>query len=215
MITEKAKDNLITTKARLVARGYEENKSRIRSDSPTCMEDSVRMLLGIAAGKGWKIPYLDVKAAILLGKSIERDLFLQPPAKFRNKGMIWKLRKVVYDLCDASRSWYLKVVEVLTELGMTVGKLYKALFTFKTDALQGIVLVHVDDALYVGTRLFLSKVMEPFKRKLKVSRDDNIAFQYLGVSLCQTNAGIELSQKHYLEGMKPDLLPREALTDKE
>ena len=98
---------------------------------------------------------------------------------------------------------------------MTVGKLDKALFTFKTESLQGIVLVHVDDLLYVGTMQFLDKIMEPFKKKLKISRVDSLAFQYLGVSLSQTDDGVELSQHQYLTGMKQNLLTREALLDKE
>ena len=136
VITDKVKDNQIITKARLVARGYEESKSSIRSDSPTCMKNSVRMLLGIAAGKGWKIRSLDIKAAFLQSKRIERDVFLFPPKEFRKKGILWKLNKVVYGLYDASRSWYLKVVEVLTELGMEVCKLEKAMFTFKRGELK-------------------------------------------------------------------------------
>ena len=164
VITDKMKNKEVITKARLVARGYEEEKHNIRSDSPTCMKNSVRMLLAIASGKGWKIRSLDVKAAFLQGKSIERNLYLVPPTEFRTKGKLWKLKKVVYGLCDASRSWYLKVVEVLTELGMTVGTLDKALFTFKKDGLEGMVIVHVDDMLYVGTVRFLEQVMEPFAR---------------------------------------------------
>ena len=93
VITEKMKDDKIVTKARLVARGYEEDKSSIRADSPTCMKDSVRVMLSIAAGKGWKIRSLDVKAAFLQGKTIEREVFLQPPVEFRQKGVLWKLKQ--------------------------------------------------------------------------------------------------------------------------
>ena len=167
------------------------------------------MMLGIAAGKRWRIQSLDVKAAFLQGKTIERDLFLQAPVEFRKKGKLWKLNKVVYGLYDASRSWYLKVVELLTDLGMKVGRFDKALFTFKTKSLQGIILVHVDDILYVGTKLFMEKVMGPFKTKLKISKDDSVAFRYLGVNIRQTSDGIELNQTQYLEGMKNDLLPKD------
>ena len=216
VVTEKLKDGKTVIKARLVARGYEEDKNDIRADSPTCMKDSVRMMLGITAGKGWKIRSLDVKAAFLQGKMIEREVFLHPPPEFRKKGKIWKLLKVVYGLYDASRAWYLKVVEVLTELGMTVGRLDKAMFTFKTaETLEGIILVHVDDLIYAGTEEFLLQVMDPFKKKLRISREESEAFLYLGVKLCQNRHGIEISQNEYLVGIKQNLIPREAMKNKD
>ena len=125
------------------------------------------------------------------------------------------MNKVVYGLCDASRQWYLKVVEVLTELGMTVGKFDKGLFTFKIDGLEGVILIHVDDLLYAGTEKFLCTIIEQFKKKLKISREDSTAFQYLGVSIRQTSEGIEMNQRSYVEGMKQDLLSKEAQANKE
>ena len=49
VITEKMIDGRMVTKARLVARGYEENDCDIKSDSPTCMKDSIRMVLAFAS----------------------------------------------------------------------------------------------------------------------------------------------------------------------
>ena len=36
-------------KARLVARGFEEDTSSLRTDSPTCMKDSLCLFLAVAA----------------------------------------------------------------------------------------------------------------------------------------------------------------------
>ena len=215
VMTEKIKDGQTVIKARLVARGYEEDKEAIRSDSPTCMKDSIRMLLAIAAGKGWQIHALDVKAAFLQGNSIERELFLYPPAEFRKKGTLWRLKKVVYGLCDASRSWYLKVVEILTSLGMIVTRADKAVFTYLDNNLQGMVIVHVDDMLYIGSDSFLERVMNMFKSRLKISREDSVAFKYLGVSIKQNADGIVLDQTNYVKGLKVDLLDKERLKEKE
>ena len=51
VITTKRNKDEISTKARLVVRGYEEQNSDIRSDSPTCMRENVRILLALAAAK--------------------------------------------------------------------------------------------------------------------------------------------------------------------
>ena len=44
---------------------------------------------------------LDVKAAYLQGKEIERVVYLRPPKKANCDGL-WKLRKTVYRLKDAA-----------------------------------------------------------------------------------------------------------------
>ena len=70
VITEKYKEGKKVVKARLVARGFEENNlSSLRKDSPTCGKDC------------WKINALDVKAAFLQGRMINRDIYILPPRK--------------------------------------------------------------------------------------------------------------------------------------
>ena len=214
VITSKVEGDETVTKARLVVRGYEEINSENRSDSPTCSRESVRMLLGIAMAKKWKVNSLDIKAAFLQGQTIERNLFVLPPKEFRKKDCIWKLNKVVYGLNDASRSWYLRMSEVLKDLGMIVTKLDKAVFTYRGQNLEGVIIVHVDDMLFFGSERFLSKVMDPFKRVFKISREETETFKYVGIKIDQTKDSIYLDQKDYLESMKTELLPKEAMKDK-
>ena len=94
VITEKFKNREAVTKARLVARGFEEHSLFLRKDSPTCCRETVRLVLAIAVSKGWLPHSLDVKAAFLQGDPIERDVFLRPPREFSN-GKLWKLKKTV------------------------------------------------------------------------------------------------------------------------
>ena len=72
-------------KARLVARGYEE-KDTVRSDSPTCYKESVRILLAIFASKFWKLHSLIIKTAFLKGRVMESDVYLRPPSEANCKG---------------------------------------------------------------------------------------------------------------------------------
>ena len=213
VITTKLKNDQEVTKARLVVRGYEE-ETKSRSDSPTCMKDNVRMLLAIAVGKGWNLDVLDVKAAFLQGKSIERELYITPPKEFRKEGVLWKLKKVVYGLTDASRSWYLKISQVLEDLGMKVCELDKAVFRYGNGSLEGIIMVHVDDLLYSGTKEFYEQVISPFQNTFKVSRQDSKAFKYIGINIHHSVNSITLDQKDYLDSIKVDLLPIESMKDK-
>ena len=128
VVTEKYKDGEKMAKARLVARGIEETDLRdIRKDSPTCGKDSLRLCLIILASKHWKISSLDIKAAFLQGKEINREVFLIPPAE-ANTDKLWQLNKTVYGLSDASRTWYLSVREELTQIGVEDSSYDEAIF---------------------------------------------------------------------------------------
>ena len=103
VITEKPLDDKFETKARLVARGFEEETSQLKKDSPTCSRETVSLVFWIASGNNWDCHTVDVKAAYLQGDDIKRDVYLRPPEEFAN-GQIWKLKKTVYGLCDAARA---------------------------------------------------------------------------------------------------------------
>ena len=53
VITEKKKNDQSVIKAQLVARGFEENTSDFRSDSPTCSKESLRLAMTVIAASGW------------------------------------------------------------------------------------------------------------------------------------------------------------------
>ena len=105
VITPKLVGHRWTTKARLVARGFQENVDDLKVDSPTCMKETTRLVLFLASSMKWKINSIDIKAAFLQGKSIDRDLYLKPPKEAEAQGRLWKLKKAVYRLLDASRVW--------------------------------------------------------------------------------------------------------------
>ena len=92
-------------KARLVARGYEE-EALVRRDSPTVDKSGIRILLMIAASKGWKVQSTDIRSAFLQGSELERDVYIKPPKEAELKGKVWKLKKCLYGLNDASRQFY-------------------------------------------------------------------------------------------------------------
>ena len=66
----------------------------------------MRVFLAIVPSLGYKIKTKDVMSAFLQGKPITRDVYVIPPKEMRKPNMIWKLKKAVYGLVDAARSWY-------------------------------------------------------------------------------------------------------------
>lgn len=204
VITPKLIEGRWSTKARLVARGYEENSADFRTDSPTCMKETLRFVLTVASSKRWNINSVDIKAAFLQGKEIDREIYLKPPKEANAKGKLWLLRKAVYGLSDASRVWYLRVTEELSKLGVTTSKYDKAVFIWVHEGtLQGIILVHVDDFLYAGSDSFKIKVMDPFKKNFKISNESDQAFKYVGLEIQQNHSGIAVSQRTYIASILP------------
>ena len=71
----------------------------------------------------WKLVSLDIKYAFLQEYPLQRDLFVRPPKDTGAIRCVCKLNKVVYGLSDASRAWYLRVVDELSKLGGRVSNL--------------------------------------------------------------------------------------------
>ena len=92
VITEKLADGQKSVKARLVARGFEEN-TEVGSNSPTANKESLRIFLAITSTTGWKTRAIDIKAAFLQGEKINRMIFLQPPKEARTDNKLWLLKK--------------------------------------------------------------------------------------------------------------------------
>jgi hypothetical protein len=74
------------------------------------------MLLSVASTLSWDVKSIDIKAAFLQGNPLERDVFIQPPLERAEPGKLWKLKRCIYGLCDAPRSWYIRVKDMLKSL---------------------------------------------------------------------------------------------------
>ena len=77
------------------------------------------MLVAVAANSGFKLASVDIRAAFLQSKILDREVFVEPPSDVRKLGTVWKLKKPLYGLDDASRKFWLCIKEVfLSELGL-------------------------------------------------------------------------------------------------
>ena len=163
-LTTKEKEGSLVTKARLVARGFEDDSERTDVDSPTCSKETFKIALSVMAMKGWQCQALDVKTAFLQGSRLKREVFLKPPKEAKTQ-MVWRLQKAVYGLREASRCWYERVKEELGLLDFRCSKYDEALFYSKVNGkiLDGINSVHVDDILFAGSNDFLKRKMSKIR----------------------------------------------------
>ena len=199
--SEKVDGEKTKKKARLVARGYEDDIDGIATDSPTINKESLHVAYMIIAAKEWTVNSIDIKAAFLQGRKISREVYLKPPKEAGMKEKLWKLLQCVYGLNDASRNFYIKVKEELLKAGCTCSKLDQSVYTYHdTDhELQGLLMSHVDDFLWAGNLVFKHSVIDRIKSIFKISSENSAVFKYVGIKIKQDDDGIRISQNEYAQ----------------
>ena len=105
---EKADGQKQNHKGRLVAKGFQE-KEAPQSDSPTMLRESMKLFFSVVANEDFKLKSMDIRAKFLQAKELDRDVYLMPPRDVRKEGYIWKLKKPLYELNDASQKFWLQV----------------------------------------------------------------------------------------------------------
>ena len=214
IITEKQKEGITFIKARLVARGFEEDTNHLRKDSPTCSREAIRIALALVSSKNWICHTVDVKAAYLQGENINRDIFLKPPPEF-DSGSIWHLKKTVYGLCDAARAWYLKVKDELLSLNARISSLEPSLFSYyHGNNLAGIICIYVDDFLWAGTKHFEEMVIKKLHTTFLIGGNASASFKYIGINVISSSDGVSVDQYHYAECLRKLQLSKKRLAER-
>lgn len=91
-------------KARLVVKGYAQEEGIDYNEvfAPVARWDTIRILLAIAAQRGWKVYQLDVKEVV----------YVDQPEGFVKRGeedKVYRLKKALYGLKQAPRAWFSRV----------------------------------------------------------------------------------------------------------
>ena len=96
-------------KARLVEYGYEENSCNLKTDSPTYSHEAMCIVMLTALVMRWRVESLDFTSAFLQCDKLEGEIFLRPPSHISTESLVWKLKRYIYGLNAASRSWHKRV----------------------------------------------------------------------------------------------------------
>ncbi|CAA7048460.1 unnamed protein product [Microthlaspi erraticum] len=101
-------------KARLVAKGFHQTHGIDFHEvfALVARWDTIRLILALAAQKGWNVYQLVVKSAFLHGK-LNEDVYVEQPKGFELRGedsqKVYKLKKALYGLKQAPRAWYSRI----------------------------------------------------------------------------------------------------------
>ncbi|CAA7032829.1 unnamed protein product [Microthlaspi erraticum] len=189
-------------KARLVVKGYAQEYGVDYTEvfAAVARMDTVRMILAVAAHKGWTVYQLDVKSAFLHGK-LEEDVYVEQPQGYEvsdKKEMVYKLHKALYGLKQAPRAWFSRIEAYFIKEGFTNSPNEQSLFIKKLGGNILIVSVYVDDLLFTGNN---DEMLEEFKCSMKREFDmtDLGKMRYfLGIEVIQKpEKGIFIWQRKY------------------
>ena len=116
-IKRNANGSISRYKAWLVEKGYvqEHNIDFDEVFAPVARLETIRLLIALAAGKGWKIYHLDVKTAFLHGE-LKEGVYVSQPEGFKKageEGKVYKLANALYGLRQAPRAWNIKLDGIL------------------------------------------------------------------------------------------------------
>ncbi|RDX76726.1 hypothetical protein CR513_43251, partial [Mucuna pruriens] len=176
-------DGLINKhKVKLVVKGYAQIFYVDFSDTfaPVARLDTIKLLLAIAAQKGWKVYQLDV----------------EQPEGFAVKGQeddVYLLKKALYGLKQAPRAWYKNIDEYLMKLGFK-RILNEAILYIKGDGTNFVVVsLYVDDLLVTESN---EELVRKFKENMKQIFYMKQIFDMTDLGEMAYFLGIEINQKN-------------------
>ena len=159
----------------------------------------MKMFFSVAANEGFNLRSIDIRAAFLQAKALDREVYLELPKDIKKEGKIWRLKKPLYGLNNASRRFWLRIKKVFTDTGLESLDSDEA-FYFKHDKsgkLIGMISSHVDDFNLAGTDEFIKDVTKEIEAALNVSKVEDNNFQFTGIDVKKTNNGVEISMEDY------------------
>ena len=149
-----ADGKVVKHKARLVAKGYVQRHGIDFEEvfAPVARLDTVRLLLALAANRGWQVHHLDVKTAFLNSDLVE-EVYVSQPDGYVKEGkeqMVLKLSKALYGLRQAPRAWNVKLDKSLKKLGFQKCATEPAVYKRGSGSGTLILGVYVDDLIVTG-----------------------------------------------------------------
>ena len=117
--------------------------------------------MALSANFHFKIASVDISAAFLQSKVLDREVYVEPPSDIKKQGIVWKSNKPLYGLDKARRKFWLRIKDVTTEMGLKVMDGEEAFYFLHEEGhLRGAVLTHVDDFNLAGDDDFVEKVLQ-------------------------------------------------------
>jgi Reverse transcriptase (RNA-dependent DNA polymerase) len=182
-----------TLKARIVPHGHmDDDKAFLRTDAPTMSVEIMRLLVSIAAERGWRLGSLDIKAAYLQATGFDRQIFVRPPKEEADSLHLWQLEKPAYGLVESGRLWFLTAFKALEAHELQPCPYDKTLFKLKDCSL--FVTTQVDNFIFTGTDQAMDGFSAYMSTRFELSELEFDNFSVYGTVFNRDKAGIHIGQ---------------------
>jgi hypothetical protein len=180
---------IVKHKARLVACSFVQREGIDFDDTFAHMArmEYVRLHFALAAQEGWCVHHMDVKSAFLNG-DLKEEVYVHQPSGFvipGKEGKVLRLRKALYGLRQAPRSWNAKLDSTLKGMGFGQSPHEAVIYRRGNGGNALLVGVYVDDLVITGTK---DAEVAAFKEEM------NAIFQMSGLGLLSFYLRIEVHQ---------------------
>nr|GEU91649.1 retrovirus-related Pol polyprotein from transposon TNT 1-94 [Tanacetum cinerariifolium] len=191
--------------ARLVAQAYNQQDGIDYDETyaPVARLESVRIFLAYSCALDFKLFQMDVKSAFLNGFINEEVYVAQPPGfiDFEKPDHVYKLKKALYGLKHAPKSWYDRLKAFIIKHEYKIGMVDNTLFTKKKSSNLIIVQIYVDDIIFGSTCQDMYNEFDKIMHdEFEMSMMGELNF-FLGLQIKQMEDGIFFNQSKYIKEM--------------
>ena len=192
-------------KARLVAKGFtqQEGVDYFETYSLVAKLASVKLILGLAANKGWSLTQMDGTNAFL-HSDLDEEIYMSLPQGYTPSSgtvlppnAVCRLHKSIYGLKQASRQWYKCFTGILLNDGYDQSPVDNTLFAKLQGSSFIALIVYVDDILIASNS---DDLVNNLKKNLAASfkiKDLGPVRFFLGLEVARNSEGISVSQRKY------------------
>lgn len=190
-------------KARLVAKGFTQQYGvdYFETYSPVLRSSSVRLLLSFAHAHRMHVHHLDVKNAYI-NSPLNETIFMEQPYMFEDydrRQVVCRLNKSLYGLKQAAKCWNLKLIELLSSIGLHQLETEPCIVVNHDQTL--IVGFYVDDMLILSKNIDLIKEFKTKFSKLAQTTDKGEMSHFVGLQVRRDEHSIRLCQTKYIESL--------------
>lgn len=198
-IKRKTDGSMEQYKAHLVVKGFIEVEGLDFHETfaPVAKLLSVRVLLTVALHKNWELYQIDANNAFLHRK-LDKEKYMQLPLRLpsmRNK--VYRLQKLIYGPCQASRNWFLKFSNALKNYGFIQSMVEYSLFTYVRGGPFMEVLILVGDIIFAGSNVAQYQLFKEYLHQNFNIGDLGRLKYFLRIKVAHNDLGLFLPEKIY------------------
>ena len=192
-------------KERLVVKWYTQKEGIDYKEtfSPVVMLKSIRILLSVATHYDYEIWQMDVKITFL-NDNLDEEIYMMQPEDFIAKNqehMVCKLKRSIYGLKQASRSWNIRFDQAIKSFGFKQNLDEPYVYERHQDNVVMFLVLYVDDILLIGNDVGVMLSVKIWLSSQFDVKDLGKANHILGIKLGQErkNRMLGLSQAGYID----------------